>query len=334
DGSVARTIGTDTDITGLNTVEAALAEEKERLRVTLESIGDGVISTDALGRITFINPVAEQMTGWPSGEAMGKPVAEVFAIVDEATDAPVTNPVAECLAHRRSFQLPGNAVLVGRSGERRDVSDSAAPLKTADGRIMGAVLVFQDVTSSRAFQKELAHSATHDPLTGLPNRVAFEQALLGACEQTGGETREHALCFLDLDRFKKVNDTAGHAAGDKLLQEIAEVIRRGCRSHDLAARIGGDEFALILRDCPLPAAEKVVRQIVDAIATVRFIWNGRTYEVGASVGITAIKPDSPLPSVLMREADDACYAAKAMGRNQLSIHGASAAGDQPARASA
>ena len=319
DGSVARTVGTDTDITTLKVVEEALAEEKERLRVTLESIGDGVISTDAEGRITFINPTAEQMTGWSLEDSIGKPADEVFTIIVESTGKLATNPVAECLTHERVYHPDEDVVLVSRSGERRDVRVSAAPVRTPQGAIIGGVLVFQDMTESRTLQRELAHSATHDSLTGLPNRLAFERALTKAVEQARIERREHALCFIDLDRFKAVNDTAGHAAGDSLLQQVGNVIRSGCRAQDFSARIGGDEFAILFADCSLAGAKLATQKIVEAIAGMHFDWKQQTYEIGASAGIAAITPASPRAALLMAEADFACYSAKSAGRNRVSI---------------
>ena len=316
-GRPTRFVGTDTDISTLKAVEAALGVEKEKLRVTLQSIGDGVISTDAERRITFLNPVAEKMTGWTSLEAVGREVEDVFVVVDEATDAPVASPVREALARQALYYLDEDTVLVSRSGERRAVRDSAAPVRTPQGELLGAVLVFQDITHSRALQKQLAHTAMHDGLTGLPNRGAFERALTQAADQARIEQRDHALCFIDLDRFKLVNDSAGHAAGDALLQQIAHAIRRACRSQDFLARIGGDEFALLLADCSPAGAVKAAQQAIDAVAAVRFTWHGATYDIGASVGVTAVTASSPHLTELMNQADAACYAAKNAGRNRV-----------------
>jgi diguanylate cyclase len=319
DGSVARAVGTDTDITSLKVVEEALAEEKERLRVTLESIGDGVISTDSEGHVTFINPTAETMTGWSLNDAIGMPADEVFTIIAESTGDEATNPVAECLAQKRVYHSDKDVVLISRSGELRDVRVSAAPVRTPEAAIIGGVLVFQDMTESRTLQRELAHSATHDSLTGLPNRSAFEHALSKIIEQARAERREHALAFIDLDHFKAVNDNAGHAAGDCLLQQVASVIRRSCRSQDFSARIGGDEFAVLFADCSLAGAKMAAQKIVDAVAETRFTWNGRSYEIGASAGIAAITPASPRAALLLAEADSACYAAKSAGRNRVTV---------------
>lgn len=321
EGHPVRTIGTDTDITRLKSVEAQLAEEKERLRVTLESIADGVISTDAGARISFMNPVAEEMTGWSLAGAIGRPLHRVFDIIEESSGRTASSPVARCLAEGRHAYQDADVLLVTRNGGKRDIHGSAAPLRTPEGNIVGAVLVFQDVTESRALQRQLAHSATHDALTGLPNRLAFERALIAVADQAKREMRQHALCFIDLDRFKPVNDGSGHAAGDALLRQVAELIRNSCRRQDFAARIGGDEFALLMSDCPLPAAQRLAQQIVDGIAAIRFGWEGQIYEIGASVGITQIVAGSAQPTELMGEADAACYVAKANGRGRVTVFG-------------
>ncbi len=320
EGNSVRTIGTDTDISRLKEVEAELAAGKERLRVMLESIGDGVISTDVTRCVTFMNPAAERMTGWSEADALGKNLAVVFNVVADATGEPLGDPVRPCLDSGEVAFLDEDAVLAGRDGARRDIRASAAPLRLPDGELIGAVLVFQDISSSRRLQRQLAHSASHDALTGLPNRTAFERAIVAAAEQAERERRGHALCFIDLDRFKPVNDSAGHAAGDALLQRVAEAIRTACRRQDFAARIGGDEFAVLLADCAAPAAVTVAQKIVDAVAAMEFSWEGRSYRIGTSIGITLIADGTRDPLELMSEADAACYVAKARGRGQVSVY--------------
>jgi diguanylate cyclase (GGDEF)-like protein/PAS domain S-box-containing protein len=319
DGSPARIIGTDTDITGLKMVQGALSEERERLRVTLQSIADGVISTDADGRITFINPIAEQMTGWSASEAIGLRIEDVFTLSHE-DGRPAANPVSECLSGRILRHVAEDAVLVTRTGRRRDLRSSVALLNAADRTVFGAVLVFQDVTRSRALQRELAHSAMHDSLTGLGNRSAFEEKLREVAAQACAEQREHALCFIDLDRFKGVNDGAGHAAGDAMLCRVARAIKEQSRRRDFAARVGGDEFALILTDCSLESARRIAEGIVDAITRIRLTRRGQTYQVGVSIGVTKITDRSPRAAEVMNEADAACYAAKASGGNRVSTY--------------
>jgi diguanylate cyclase len=318
DGKPARVIGTDTDISALKAVQAALAEERETLRVTLEAIADGVISTGRDGRITFINPVATQITGWSQAEALGRPVEDVFRLVDENGRA-IGNPVSKCLAGNMPQHVDEDVYLVTRSGHRPDVRSSVCPIAAPGGGVFGAVLVFQDISRSRALQRELAHTAMHDGLTGLPNRSAFESRLEALQTQARTEKRKHVLCFIDLDRFKAVNDGAGHAAGDALLKEVAHVLRAGKRRADLVARIGGDEFALILADCSIENARVITRGVVDAIAGIEFDWEGHAWKIGASVGITAISCETPdLPGPMQR-ADMACYAAKAAGRNRIFV---------------
>ena len=333
-GKPLRSIGTDTDITLLKTVQRELAGEKERLRVTLESIGDGVISTDAKSRITFMNPTAERMTGRTEVEAIGQLLTDVFEIRDHATGKPADDPVAQCIKKAATHQMDAETMLLDRFGAIRDVRCSAAPVRTPEGKTLGAVLVFQDVTQSRALQKELAHSASHDALTGLPNRSAFERALLAAVDTADTERRQHALCFIDLDRFKPVNDKAGHAAGDELLRQVGEAIRRGCRANDFAARIGGDEFAVLLADCPAAHAKAVAQKLADQIATIEFSWNGRKYAIGASIGITAITAAGASSLGFTGEADAACYAAKAAGRGRVVLFSEIPSGKRKAMAPA
>ncbi|WP_161796913.1 PAS domain S-box protein [Devosia soli] len=316
DGNALRTIGTDTDITYLKTIEQELAAEKERLRVTLEAIADGMIATDAQGKVTFINPAAEHFTGYSALEAKGLPAETVLPLRYHSEEA-APCPAILCLTHGETTEIADEVVLVSRDGHRRDIRCLASPVRTPEGRISGAVLVFQDVTQSRALQRQLAHSASHDDLTGLPNRVAFDRALNHAIASARDQRRRHCLLYIDLDRFKPVNDTAGHAAGDALLKQVAETIRGACREHDLPARIGGDEFAVLLEDCPPTNGREIGEKIGRAIASLVFSWVGRDYRIGASIGLTTIAQSPASALGFMGEADAACYAAKAGGRGQL-----------------
>ena len=314
DGNAVRTLGTDTDITRLKTIELELAAEKERLRVTLDSIADGMISTDEAGCVILMNPAAELLTGYRSEDAIGRNVEAVFRLRDDASGEAQDCPVAQCLASGDPVHLDDDLILIGKTGGMRDIRCTAAPVRTPAGAMTGAVLVFQDVTQSRAMQRELAHSATHDDLTGLPNRAAFERALNGAIASAQDGGRGHCLLYIDLDRFKPVNDNAGHAAGDALLKQVAQTIRGSCRSHDVAARIGGDEFAVLLHDCPAEVGQRIAEKVVRAIASLAFGWAGRTYHIGASVGLTMVTGEPASSLGFMGEADAACYAAKARGR--------------------
>jgi diguanylate cyclase (GGDEF)-like protein/PAS domain S-box-containing protein len=314
EGRPVRTLGTDTDVTRLKTIELELAAEKERLRVTLDSIADGMISTDETGHVVFMNPAAELLTGYGGQQALGREVREIFALRDGATGEIQECPVAICLATDHPTHLDDDMILIGQTGTERDIRCTASPVKMPGGRLTGAVLVFQDVTQSRAMQRQLTYSANHDELTGLPNRAAFDRALNAAIASSRDGQHQHCLLYIDLDRFKPVNDTAGHAAGDALLRQVADTIRGSCRGHDMSARIGGDEFAVLLHDCTGDNGKAVADKIVRAIGALIFSWAGRNYRIGASVGLTMVegKPASPLG--FMGEADAACYAAKARGR--------------------
>ncbi|MBS3849955.1 diguanylate cyclase [Devosia sp. BSSL-BM10] len=314
DGNPVRTLGTDTDVTKLKTVELELAAEKERLRVTLEAIADGMISTDTNGHVVFMNPAAELLTGHSSTDALGRPVRDIFALFAGETGERQACPVARCLTTDTVTNLDDDMILIGPTGIEREIRCTASPVRTQGDKLSGAVLVFQDVTQSRTLQRELAHSANHDDLTGLPNRAAFDRALNNAIVAATDRQHQHCLLYIDLDQFKPVNDTAGHAAGDALLQQVAQTIRGSCRSHDMAARIGGDEFAVLLQDCPASGGKAIADKMVRAIAALLFDWAGRTYKIGASIGMTAITATPASPLGFMGEADAACYAAKARGR--------------------
>jgi diguanylate cyclase (GGDEF)-like protein/PAS domain S-box-containing protein len=318
-GNPTRTIGTDTDITHLKLMEQELASEKERLRVTLEAMADGMISTDLEGHVVFMNPAAEQLTNCRAADAIGRPVADIFRLRSESSDDALPCPVQACLGSATQIRSGDDNVLCALNGPQRDIRFTASPVFSQDSRLTGAVLVFQDVTQSRALQRQLAHSAAHDDLTGLPNRAAFERGLTTAIATARQGRRHHCLIYLDLDHFKPVNDSAGHAAGDALLKQIAQTIANVCRSHDLAARIGGDEFAVIALDCSIDSGRELAQRIVRAIGMLTFAWAGRDYRVGASAGVTLIGPAPASPLGFMGEADAACYAAKAGGRARVMV---------------
>ncbi|MBE9162031.1 MULTISPECIES: EAL domain-containing protein [Microcoleaceae] len=301
-------------------LENALFAEKELAQVTLQSIGDGVITTDAQGNIRYFNPVAERLTGWISEEAEGMPLSEVFIIVNEVTRKPVDNPVTTALSKGKIVGLANHTILIARDGTEYGIEDSAAPIRDHQNQIIGAVIVFHDVTESRHLAKQLYWEASHDALTGLINRRGFEQQLIEAIASVKDSNHQHALCYLDLDQFKVINDTAGHIAGDELLRQITALIQQGVRASDTLARLGGDEFGLLLTQCPLSQAAQIAEKLKDLVHQFRFIWNSKSLIIGVSIGVVAIDQTSQDLMQLLGAADAACYAAKAKGRNCVHVY--------------
>ena len=312
--------GIQMDITERKHAEEALFAEKERVQITLHSIGDAVITTDAQAKVEYLNPVAEAFTGWPVAEARGRPLQEIFRIVNEQSREPAPDPVARCLQEGRIVGLANHTVLIGRDGQEYDIDDSAAPIRGRDGQVLGVVLVFHDVTETRRLTRQLAHDASHDALTGLVNRTEFERRLERALASAQQYDAHHALCYLDLDQFKVVNDTAGHAAGDQLLRQINAILSGMFRERDTLARIGGDEFGLLLDNCPLDRAQLIAQTVVSNIRDHRFHWEGRTYQIGASIGLVPISAATQDTNQLLTQADVACYIAKELGRNRVHLY--------------
>ncbi len=294
--------------------------EKERAQISLHSIGDGVMTTDNQGCIDYMNPVAEALTGWRYHQAMGLSMEAVLHLEDEQSGVVIPDPVQRCLSEKRIIAPKTDNVLVARNGERFSIQGTAAPMIDARGNSIGVVLVFKDVTDSRRMQKMMAHQATHDPLTGLVNRVEFEERLDKALVSAKDFENTHALLFLDLDQFKIVNDTAGHVAGDELLKQISSLLAAQLRGRDTLGRLGGDEFSLLLENCPLSKAGKVADILIDVIREYRFVWDQKTYQVGVSIGIVPIVADSISCKQIMHDADQACYIAKDMGRGCSFTH--------------
>ena len=302
----------------------ALAEtmmEKERAQITLHSIGEAVITTDNQGCIDYMNPVAEALTGWRYHQTMGLSMEAVLHLEDEESGEVIPDPARRCLAERRVIRPKTDNVLISRSGERRWIQGTAAPMIDAQGSSIGVVLVFNDVSESRDAQKIMVHQATHDPLTGLVNRGEFEQRLDRALSSARDFESTHALLFLDLDQFKIVNDSAGHEAGDELLRQVSALLAgQLLRRRDTLGRLGGDEFAVLLENCPLTKAGEVAEMLINAIREYRFVWDQKTYRVGVSIGIVPIRAESVSRKQLMHDADQACYVAKDLGRGCAYTH--------------
>lgn len=321
DGNVIAHEGTITDITERKRAETRVFEEKERAEVTLQSIGDGVITTDAEGNVDYINPVAQDLIGWDMRSAKGTCVTEIMMIVNENTRATVENPVIRCLKDGRVVTLAENSVLVARNGEEVPIQDSAAPIRDRVGNIIGSVMVFHDVSKESRLFRQLSYQASHDTLTGLVNRREFENHLISALERTRVNDEEtHALLYVDLDQFKVVNDTFGHTAGDALLRQLTELIQASIRSSDVLARLGGDEFGILLERCDEQRAIAVAESIRGSIEGFRFEWQGSFTTVRCSIGIVLITDENADVAGVMSSADVACYSAKDMGRNQVHLY--------------
>ena len=318
-GSVVAFVGSLEDVTDRRRIESELARQAELLRVTLNSIGDAVITTDAAGAVLWLNPAAERLTGWPSDEAQGHPVLEVFALLDAETRMPAPDPVAACLAAGGPAAKAQTTALVARDGTERGIEESVAPILSDEGLVLGAVVVFHDVTERRRLSAEVHHRATHDALTGLINRAEFEAHLLQTLAQAHEDGAAHALLAIDLDQFKPVNDACGHAAGDLLLQQVSKLLSTTVRAHDTVARLGGDEFAIILEHCTVAQGQGVAQKICDRMGDHQFLHEGRHFRVGASIGVVPLDNRWASAAPILQAADTACYAAKEAGRNRVHV---------------
>ncbi len=320
-GQVIGVEGTARNITELKQAREALFQEKERLQVTLESIGDGVITTNIEGRIEYVNPIAEELTGWVQDEAVGQGLSAVFQVRDETTLRPIPDPVRQCLDEDRIFLYPDTVLLQHRFGIREyAVEFTLSPLRDHAGVVIGVVLAIHDVTTLHNMSRQLAYQARHDPLTGLINRGEFEVRLAQALESAREGTVQHALCYLDLDQFKIVNDTCGHIAGDELLKQLASRLQARVRGTDTLARLGGDEFGVLLEHCPIEQARNTADELRELIKRFRFSWQDKVFEIGASIGVVPITQDSGSIVDVLSAADSACYVAKDHGRNRIHIY--------------
>ncbi len=316
-GLPARLVGALQDITRRYAAEQELLESRELLQVTLESIGDAVITTDVECAVTWMNPVAEKLTGWARTDASGRPIREVFEIVHEESRATVENPVYACLTQGRTVELADRTMLIARDKVEYGIQDSASPIRGRDGLVLGAVLVFHDVSDQRRLNQAMQHRATHDSLTGLINRAEFEHRLKRVFDHAQSAASINALMYIDLDQFKIVNDSCGHRIGDQLLKQVSELLSQCVRKRDTLARLGGDEFGVILEHCSVEQAERVAQQICDEMNEFRFDHDVKRYRIGASIGLVPISDASSSEAAVLQAADSACFAAKDSGRNRV-----------------
>ncbi|MFT3905750.1 MAG: EAL domain-containing protein [Steroidobacteraceae bacterium] len=316
-GRLLRLVGVELDITERKLYEEALFREKESAQITLQSIGDGVVTTDANSVIDYINPVAEQLTGWRLEDAMGRPVEEVFRAFHEETCEPLENPLTVAIRRTRPIKSVRPMLLIRRDGNELYVESTAAPIRDGAGKMSGGVLVFHDVSESRELNRRLSYHASHDLLTGLVNRREFEHRLERALKSAKANETSYALCQLDIDQFKIVNDTCGHSAGDALLGQVGALLKSKVRWRDTLSRLGGDEFGILLESASLDEAMRMAETLREAVANFRFAWEERVFRLGASVGVVPITADNVDAASVLSAADSACAAAKEQGRNRV-----------------
>ncbi|NTX99924.1 EAL domain-containing protein [Deinococcus sp. JMULE3] len=315
-GEVRGFFALGTDVTARRRAEQALREQRELARVTLASIGDSVITTDPHGNVTFLNPVAQRMTGWSNEDAAGQPIETVMPLLDETTLTVAPNPLRAALSRREIMGMMGGTALRSRSGALFSVEDSAAPILSESGELLGAVIVFHDVTEARTMALRMSHLAQHDTLTDLPNRVLLRDRIAQATTLARRRGTPFAVLFLDLDHFKDVNDSLGHHAGDQLLREVARRLTGNLRASDTVSRQGGDEFIILLPEVSSAAHVQTVISKLMAAVTAPYDLDGQVVHVTLSLGAALYPQDGRDADELLKHADAAMYRAKAEGRNR------------------
>jgi diguanylate cyclase (GGDEF)-like protein/PAS domain S-box-containing protein len=295
---------------GMTPDEEEQSRKDARRARALESLSDAVVTTDEAGNIEFMNSAAATLTGTSADFAVGKSLAEVVELVDDE------DPAVRGTGSRRAV------LLSHRSGIESAVEVTTAPIRTADLDISGTVLLLRDVTEQRGITRQMSYQATHDALTGLINRGEFERHVIEALDTSHRGDGHHVLCYLDLDRFKLVNDTSGHLAGDSMLREVAKLLRDAVRDSDYVGRLGGDEFGMLLVGCPLEKARQIADDVCRAVGDYRFIWKDKIFNIGVSVGLVEISAESGTMEELLSAADAACYVAKKDGAGRVAVYSA------------
>jgi diguanylate cyclase (GGDEF)-like protein/PAS domain S-box-containing protein len=297
--------------------EEKLAQERERLKITLESINDAVITTDAQARITYLNAAAESLLGLSLEAVAARRVDEVIHLVDPESSRSAANLMGQSALHGKVFKREQPCLLHRSDGTVCYVADTVSPVLDPAGLLTGMVIVLRDATLDVGRARDLQYRAMHDPLTGLSNRTEFEHQLGAAFKRARHLNRPATVMAIDLDRFKALNDAAGHAAGDAMLRKVAEACRATVRSSDTVARLGGDEFAVVLDNCAEERASLIGNQLLKALNCLEIEWLGSRYGVGASIGLAMCTMDMADEKAWLQAADDACYNAKRQGRGQL-----------------
>ncbi|HVC01010.1 MAG TPA: EAL domain-containing protein [Steroidobacteraceae bacterium] len=303
--------------------EEARASPRPRALATLDAMGQGVVTVDMEGRIDYANHAAAQLLGQPFEQIAGKSFAEVAALVEEGDRRPLGDPVRNALASGSRISVGKRAVLVPASGAaEHSVEISVSPLRAEGGGVIGVVVVLHDTSELRGLTRQMSYQASHDALTGLVNRREFERRLQEAVDSARAGDVSHALAYLDLDRFKIVNDTCGHSAGDNMLREIATLIKDAVRDSDTVGRMGGDEFALLLVGCPLDKARQIADDVVRSVNDYRFVRRDKIFNIGVSVGLVEIGRDDASIEDIINAADSACYVAKKQGGVKVHVYSA------------
>lgn len=289
---------------------------------TLDSLGEGIVTTDVSGRIDYLNRAAEQLVGVSGADAMGKTITDIITLVDESDRRSLGDPVRQCLTTQAKVTVGRRGLMISRDGgEERSVELTVTPLKGQRGDLAGTVIAVRDVSELRGITRQMSYQASHDPLTGLVNRREFERRMEEALESTHASAARHVLCYLDLDRFKVVNDSCGHMAGDTMLREVAALVKAAVRDSDTAGRLGGDEFGLLLTGCPLEKARQIADDVVRKVSEYRFVWKDKIFNIGVSVGLVEVSRESGVVDEIMSAADSACYVAKKQG-NHVHVYSA------------
>jgi len=311
------------DVSHRKSLEVSLSRSKRQAQYTLESISEGVITTDNDGRVDYMNQSAESLIGTTRDDAAGHRIEELFTLVDDADRRSLGDPVERCLAMRRRVNMGRRAVMVSTGGEQEhSVEITASPIRGPGSGISGTVVVFHDVSEIRGLTRKMSYQATHDQLTGLINRREFERRLDEAMDSAHSEEAVHMLFYMDLDRFKAVNDSCGHLAGDNMLREVASLIKEQVRDSDIVGRLGGDEFGALLIGCPIEKARQLAADICNAAAAYRFVWKDKIFNIGVSIGLVEISHVSGSLQDVISAADSACYVAKQQGGGKVHVYSA------------
>jgi diguanylate cyclase (GGDEF)-like protein/PAS domain S-box-containing protein len=303
-------------------IEEALSQEKERALVTLESIADAVITTDTQGVITYLNPIAEKLTGFSASEANGLPLKRVLNVIYNTSSKDKTsgNPTEIALVQHRDLKLSGTIILKSRDGGVYSIQESIAQIRDRENQTIGAVIVIHNVSETQKMTKEIIYHSSHDNLTGLFNRTKFEEILTGYIETAENEKQEHVMCLIDIDNFRIINDSCGSIAGDELIRHVGSILKSGIRSSDVIARLSGDQFGVLFPLCPTERATRIAEELCRLVNRSTFRWNSRTYKVGVSIGLVAIGEHSESTAKILSASNTACIFAKRRGGGRLFIY--------------